>query len=55
MKHNITLTTIEIMLIIKALRFDMQNDIDNKMAEILIEKLTDGVVKDLIKAGGKND
>lgn len=47
--HNIPLSTVEILLINKALRLDMQNDLDNEIALSLIDKLNNAVVKDMKK------
>lgn len=47
MKHIISLSTTDILLINKALRLDMQNVVDNELAKRLIDKLNDTVAKDL--------
>lgn len=40
MKHTVTLTTIEVLLILKALNLaDLQNETDSQMAEILSARL----------------
>lgn len=47
MKHNISITTAEALLINKALRMDMQNEIDNDMALKLIYDINGIVTYDL--------
>lgn len=47
MKHSIRITTAESMLINKALRADLQNEIDNKMASLLIDRINEVVAYDL--------
>lgn len=55
MKHKIELSTVEIMLIDKALRLDMQNDVDNDMASLLVDRLNEIVKRDLeIQSPSKN-
>jgi len=49
MNHNITITTTEALLINKALEMDMQNDIDNNMADLLKGKINKIVEKNLQK------
>lgn len=53
MEHNITITTIEALLICNALGMDMQNSGDNDMANSLHERIALSVAKDL--KGKKND
>lgn len=47
MKHTVEISTVEALLINKALRLDMQNGADNEMAENLIDKINRRVEKDL--------
>lgn len=53
MKHRITITTIDALVIIKALRNDLGNETDNRLAENLIDNITEKVAKDL--NGGQYD
>lgn len=48
MKHLISITTVDALIILKALQnYDFQNDVDRKCADRLIESITKNVVKDL--------
>lgn len=49
MKHKIEITTVEALIINKALRMDLGNDIDNDMAKIMIDKINRIIEKDLKK------
>ncbi len=50
MNHKITITTVETLVINKALRQDLGNDIDNEMAQNIIKKINDIVKNDLYNA-----
>lgn len=47
MNHKLSITTIEALLINKALGMDMQNDVDNAMAELIKQRINTVVDKDL--------
>ena len=47
MTHKITVNTVEVLLLTKALRLDMQNEVDNAMAEKLIDRILLTVEKDI--------
>lgn len=51
MTHKITVNTVEVLLLTKALRLDMQNEVDNAMAEKLIDRILLTVEKDLKQKG----
>lgn len=47
MTHKISVNTVEVLLLTKALRLDMQNEVDNAMAEKLIDRILLIVEKDM--------
>lgn len=56
MKHTVTLTTIEVLLILKALHLaNMQNETDMQMAEILSARLKKNVGMEIGSISLKNE
>lgn len=49
MEHIIKITTVEALLINKALRMDLHNEVDNQMAKIVVDRINDVVTEDLRK------
>ena len=47
MKHQVSITTAEALVINKALRMDLGNEVDNALAKRLIEQINDKVTYDL--------
>lgn len=55
MKHKISITTVEALVINKALRMDLQNEVDNEIARQIIDRINLTVKKDLKEKEQKND
>lgn len=49
MKHQISISTVDALVINKALRMDLQNEVDNEIARQIIDRINLTVEKDLKK------
>lgn len=49
MKHQISISTVDALVINKALRMDLQNEVDNEIAKQIIDRINLTVEKDLKK------